>query len=106
MITNNFIRTHLIKKIGELYLHKRESIGGHNFLYLDNEYNHPGGYKIDRIGNSLLYSKDTIWPLSWGNISSSNLISIHNDLVDNKFFSYWEKNGRSHKIRLKRRLKG
>lgn len=104
MSKSNFIRNHIINKIHNIYHTKRKILGNQKFLYFDRVYKHNKNYKINRIGNSLLYSEDEVWPLSWYNISSENLIQIYDDLSKNRFFTYLDEDGKFHKIRLKTKI--
>jgi hypothetical protein len=104
---NNFISEHLILRIKSLVKEKQKILGVSDWLYFDEKIK-PKTSKsqmwfkdLNRINNYNVYQSEKLLPVSWNNLSPKELLEIHSSLKENRFYSYKNITGKSHKIRIK-----
>lgn len=98
----DFIRTQLISKIRNTVKEKQDILKYDGFIYLDNEI--PDGSKnINRVNKYSVYPKEEILPLGWYHIRGVALLEVYSQLKDNNFYIYKTIDGRSHKMRIKKK---
>lgn len=107
----DFISEHLIYRIRKMVGEKQKILGvpQNLWLYFDEKIK-PKTTKsqmwfkeINRINIYNVYQTEGLLPVYWNNISSKELLEIHNFIKENKFYSYKNITGKSHKIRIKNR---
>jgi len=98
----DFIRTHLITKIKDQVKEKQNILKFDGFLFLDNDIN-DGKKNINRVNNYNIYPKEEVLPISWYNIKGTSLLEVYSQLKDNSFYIYKVLDGKSHKMRIKKK---
>ncbi len=98
----NFIRTHLITKIKDQVKEKQKVLKHEGFLFLDKPVN-DGKIVINRINGYVPYAKEEVLPLNWYKVKGTSMLEIYSQLKDNSFFIYKLYEGKSHKMRIKKR---
>ena len=104
----DFISEHLIKKIREIVKYKRNILkADNNWLYFDEPIKPAKSSKlfkeINRINIYNVYPKEGLLPVSWMHISGKEIIKIYEMVKENKFYTYKSIDGKSHKVRIKKR---
>lgn len=101
----DFIRPLLIRKITELVKEKESILKNEGFLFLDKNVEDKKKIKktINRVNRNNIYPKEEVLPISWYSVSGSSLLEIYSQLKDNSFYIYKIINGKSHKMRIKKR---
>jgi hypothetical protein len=99
---SNFIRTHLISKIKSEVKEKEKILNFDGFFYLDNDVD-DGKKKINRLNKHSIYPKEELLPLSWYALKGTTLLEVYSQLKDNNFYIYKFLDGKSHKMRIKKR---
>jgi hypothetical protein len=98
----DFIRTHLITKIKDQVKEKQNILKFDGFLFLDKDIN-DGEKKINRINKWNAYPKEELLPLNWYQIKGNSLLEVYSQLKDNSFYIYKVLDGKSHKMRIKKK---
>ena len=98
----DFIKTHLITKIKGQVKEKQSILKFDGFLYLDKDIN-DGKKKLNRVNNYNVFPKEEVLPISWYQIKGLSLLEIYSQLKDNNFYIYKMHEGKSHKMRIKKR---
>jgi hypothetical protein len=98
----DFIRTHLIAKIKDQVKEKQSILDFDGFLFLDSDIL-DGAQKINRVNKYNLYPKEELLPMNWYNVKGASLLEVYSQLKDNKFYVYKLLNGKSHKMRIKKK---
>lgn len=98
----DFIRTHIITKIKNQVKEKQDILKFDGFLYLDKDIN-DGKKKLNRVNNYNVFPKEEVLPISWYQIKGLSLLEIYSQLKDNNFYIYKMYEGKSHKMRIKKR---
>lgn len=106
----NFISEHLINQIKKMVKEKSKILdSGNSWLYFDEKIK-PKTTKsqmwfkeLNRINTYNVYQTEGLLPVSWINIPGKDLIKIYQILKENKFYTYKNITGRSHKVRIKTR---
>jgi hypothetical protein len=99
---SDFIRKHLISKIKQEVREKQKILKFEGFLFFDNEIV-DGFRKINRINSSNFFIKEEVLPISWYVVSGKSLLELYSELKDNNFYIYKMYEGKSHKMRIKKR---
>ena len=105
----DFISEHLISAIKKMVKEKKRILGADNWLYFDEVIKSKTTKskmwfkELNRINDYNVYQKERLVPVSWVNISAKELLEIHDYIKNNKFYSYRNITGRSHKVRIKNR---
>ena len=99
----DFIKTHLLSKIKQQVKEKQDILKFDGFLFLDKDVNSRGDKKINRLNKYNLYQKEELLPLNWYETKGNSLLEVYTQLKDNNFYIYKLLNGRSHKMRIKKR---
>lgn len=106
----NFISEHLINQIKKMVKEKSKILdSGNNWFYFDEtiKSSSPKSQmwfgELNRINLYNVYQKEKLLPVSWINIPGKDLIEIYQILKENKFYTYKNITGRSHKVRIKTR---
>ena len=98
----DFIRTHLITKIKDQIKEKQKILKHDSFLFFDKPID--DGKKI--INRTMLmnpYPKEELLPVSWYNVKGTTLLDMYSQLKDNSFYIYKLYEGKSHKMRIKKK---
>jgi len=98
----DFIKTHLISKIKDQVKEKQNILKFDGFLFLDKDIDN-GLKKINRINKYNVYNKEELLPVNWYNINGGSLLEVYSQLKDNNFYIYKLYEGRSHKMRIKKK---
>lgn len=104
---SDFIRTHLITKIKDQVKEKQNILKFDGFLFLDKDI--PDGReklftkKINRVNKWNVYPKEELLPISWYSIKGHALLEVYSQLKDNNFYIYKILDGKSHKMRIKKK---
>lgn len=99
---SDFIRTHLITKIKDQVKEKQKILKFDGFLFLDKDIP-DGEKKLNRLNQWNVYPKEELLPLSWYNIKGGSLLEVYSQLKDNSFYIYKILDGKSHKMRIKKK---
>jgi hypothetical protein len=105
---SDFLRKHLISKIKEEIRSKQKILKFEGFLFFDKEIIDTGrsgllSNKINRVNSSELFRKEEVLPLSWYGVNGTTLLEVYSELKDNNFYIYKLYEGKSHKMRIKKR---
>lgn len=98
----DFIKTHLITKIRDQVKEKHKILKFDGFLFFDEDIVDDKNI-INRVNGMNVYRKNEILPHSWYSISGRSLLEIYSRLKDNSFYIYKILDGRSHKMRIKKK---
>lgn len=98
----DFIKTHLITKIKDQVKEKQNILKFDGFLFLDNDII-SGDKKINRVNKWNVYPKEELLPLNWYQIKGGQLLEVYSQLKDNNFYIYKMLDGKSHKMRIKKK---
>mgnify|MGYP000473433418 CR=1 FL=1 len=98
----DFIRTHLITKIKDQVKEKQNILKFDGFLYLDKDIT-DGLKKINRLNKWNAYPKEEILPSNWYLLKGVTLLELYAQLKDNNFYIYKTLEGKSHKMRIKKK---
>lgn len=101
----DFIRPLLITKIRELVKEKESILKNEGFLFLDKniEDKKTTSKIINRVNKDNIFLKESILPISWYSVNGSSLLDVYSQLKDNSFYIYKIIDGKSHKMRIKKR---
>jgi hypothetical protein len=97
----DFLKTHLIKKIKSQVKEKQQILKHEGFLFFDTPID-DGKKVINRIMETP-YPKEELLPIGWYNVKGSTLLDMYAQLKDNDFYIYKLYQGKSHKMRIKKR---
>jgi hypothetical protein len=106
---SNFISEHLISSIKKMVREKKRILGSDNWLYFDEKVkakttkSQMWFKELNRINEDNVYQTEGLLPVSWYNINAKELLEIFNLIKQNKFYTYKNITGRSHKVRIKRK---
>ena len=98
----DFIRTHLITKIKDQVKEKQKILKHDGFLFLDKPVD-DGKKFINRVNNYVPYAKEEVVPLNWYTVKGTSMLEIYSQLKDNSFYIYKLYEGKSHKMRIKKK---
>ena len=98
----NFISKHLIEKIYEEVKKKQAVLKHEHFYYFDDPVMDKNR-KIDRLNRWNPYIKNEVLPSSWYSIEGKTLMEVFQKLKDNEFYIYKDLEGKSHKMRIKKK---
>jgi hypothetical protein len=98
----DFLRTHLISKIKNQVKEKEKILKYEGFFFFDKEID-DGKKKINRLNRWSPYPKEELLPLNWYTIKGTSLLEIYSQLKDNNFYIYKVLEGKSHKMRIKKK---
>ena len=98
----NFITTRVIAKIKEEIKDKQKILKHDGFFFFDKPIN-DGKKVIDRTTVVTPYPKEEIIPISWYNVKGTSLLEMYSQLKDNSFYIYKIYEGKSHKMRIKKK---
>ncbi len=96
----NFISFHFISKTLEKWKSLVDETGNNGFFYFK-EPIVSKGKKIDRIGKGLVFAENEIIPITWEDLIGGDLISIYDQVKNNRLYFFRESNNRYHKVKLK-----
>ncbi len=96
----NFISCYFVSKILGRWSTLSKETGNNGFFYFRSPMAH-GNKKIDRIGKGLIYFEDEIIPASWQELKGNELMSIYEQIKNNRLYFYKEISNRNHRINLK-----
>lgn len=108
----DFISEHIIKSIKEGVIYKKKVLGSEEgWFFFDKEIKPTDSDRrskiwfssLNRINQYNVYQKDKLLPVSWLNIRGKELLEIYNIIKNNDFHSYKKIDGKSHKVRIKKR---
>ena len=103
----DFIRTHLIKKIKDQVKEKQNILKFDGFLFFDKDISDGReklfNKKINRVNKWNVYPKEELLPISWYSIKGQALLEVYSQLKDNSFYIYKVLDGKSHKMRIKKK---
>lgn len=98
MANCNFLTRHLIKKITDMVkLTEKDYI--QRYIYLDRVI-YDGNRVINRVNRYNPYEVESLLPTSWYMLSVQSLLSIYEQLSDNKIYTYDVVDGGAVKKRL------
>ncbi len=98
----DFIRTHLIKKIKEQVKEKGNVLKFDGHFFLDEPID-DGKKIINRVSPTDIYPKNEILPIGWYAVKGKTLLETYSQLKDNNFYIYKLYEGKSHKMRIKKK---
>lgn len=98
----DFIKTHLISKIKDSIKEKQKILKFDGFFYLDNPID-DGSKVVNRLNQYSIYPKEELLPLNWCQLKGSTLLDVYSQVKDNDVYIYKLLNGKSHKMRIKRK---
>lgn len=97
----NFITTQVITKIKDQIKEKQKILKHEGFFFFDKPIQDKK--LIDRVNIVSPYPKEEIIPLSWYSLKGTTLLEIYSQFKDNSFYIYKIYEGKSHKMRIKKR---
>jgi len=98
----NFITKHLIGKINEQIKQKQATLKHDHFYYFDEPVKDRKRV-IDRINRWNPYVKNEVLPSTWYAMDGTALHELYSKLKKNQFYIYKKLDGKSHKIRIKKK---
>ena len=98
---SDFIKTHLITKIKDQVKEKQNILKYDGFLFLDKDI--CDVKIINRVNKWNVYPKEELLPLNWYQIKGGSLLEVYSQLKDNNFYIYKILDGKSHKMRIKKK---
>jgi hypothetical protein len=98
----NFISKHLIEKIYE-EVKKKQAVLKHEHFYYFDEPVMDKTRKIDRLNRWNPFIKNEVLPTSWYSMEGKTLMEVYQKLKDNEFYIYKNLDGKSHKMRIKKK---
>lgn len=99
---SDFIKTHLITKIKDQVKEKQNILKYDGFLFLDKDILCDVKI-INRVNKWNVYPKEELLPLNWYQIKGGSLLEVYSQLKDNNFYIYKILDGKSHKMRIKKK---
>jgi hypothetical protein len=98
----DFIRPHLIKKIKEQVKYKQKILKHDGFFFFDKPID-DGKKIINRTTLVTPFYKEEVLPTSWYTLKGTSLLDMYSQLKDNNFYIYKLYEGKSHKMRIKKK---
>lgn len=100
----NFIRKHLISKIKDQVKEKQNILKYEGFIFFDKEIvSKKLNKNINRVNFWSVYPKEELIPVTWSQLESDLILEVYSQLKENNFYIYKIMNGKSHKMRIKKR---
>ena len=98
----NFITSHLIKKIDEQIKQKQATLKHDHFYYFDEPIKDKKKV-IDRVNRWNPFVKNEVLPYTWYAMDGTALHELYSKLKNNEFYIYKNLDGKSHKMRIKKK---
>jgi len=98
----NFITSHLIEKINEQIKQKQATLKHDHFYYFDEPIKDKKKV-IDRVNRWNPFVKNEILPSTWYAMDGKALHELYFKLKNNEFYIYKNLDGKSHKMRIKKK---
>ncbi len=98
----NFITRHLIERINEQIRQKQATLKHDHFYYFDEPIKDKKKV-IDRVNRWNPFYKNEILPSTWYAMDGKALHELYSKLKNNEFYIYKNLDGKSHKMRIKKK---